>query len=169
MNYLLIVLRLIHIFGGIFWVGGVLLLTLFITPAVAASAENGQKFMQHLMGQTRLSSALASAGGASILAGLILYWLDSDGLSSPWMKSGPGIGFAIGAIFGLIGFAAGIMMARSNKALAAVGRQIQGKPTPQQAAEIATIRSQLAMLTPINTAGLILAAVLMAVSRYLSF
>ena len=39
MNYVLLILRIIHIVAGIFWVGGALMMTFFIGPTAAATAE----------------------------------------------------------------------------------------------------------------------------------
>ena len=167
MNYLVILLRLIHIVAGVFWVGASLVTMLFLGPAMAANPQAGQPILQHLMNRARLSVRISAAAGLTILAGLILYLLDSQWLTSPWTTSGAGIGFAIGGIFGLVGFATGIFIGRYNKAMAGLGAQIQGQPTPEQAARMADMRSRVARLTPITAAAMILAVVLMAVARYL--
>jgi uncharacterized membrane protein len=169
MNYLMILLRLIHVVAAIFWVGGILFFNLLVSPAAAATAESGQKFMQALMTKSRMSTRIASAGGSAILAGFILYWLDSDGFTSRWTTSGPGIGFGIGAIFGLIGFTVGIMMARLAHRQGTIAGSMQGGPTSQQAAELADLQARMARLAPINTVALALAAVFMATARYFSF
>ena len=169
MNYLMIGLRLVHILGGIFWVGGALLTFFFIAPSVGASGEAGQKFIGHLMGKTRLVSIMSAAAGANILAGAILYWIDSDGFTSPWQSSGPGIGFGLGAFFAIVGFVFGLMVGSANRQMAALGQQIQGQPTPEQASRMAAIRARLAAISPINAWSLIIAALFMAASRYFSF
>lgn len=169
MNYFIILLRLIHVVGAIFWVGGILFLNLYVSPAVTAAGDVGQKFMQAMMNKGRLSTRIASAAGMTILAGLILYWIDSDGFKSGWATSGPGIGFALGAIIGLIGFGVGMVLARTQKRLGALAQNIQGSPSKEQAEELAAIQKRLSSLTPINTAALALAAILMATARYFSF
>jgi uncharacterized membrane protein len=75
MNYLLITLRIVHIVAGIFWVGGALMMTFFISPTTRATEEAGQKFLGHLMNNLKLSQRLASAAGLSLLAGLWLCWI----------------------------------------------------------------------------------------------
>ena len=42
MDYLTLVLRLIHIFAGVFWVGLALTLSLFVGPSVNATGKAGQ-------------------------------------------------------------------------------------------------------------------------------
>ena len=169
MNIVILMLRLVHIFGGVFWVGAALLMSFFISPTAGITAENGQKFMQHLMGRTRFTTMMSAAGGSAVLAGILLYLIDSGGFTSAWMKSGAGIGVGIGGVFGLIGFVFGIMIGSNNTALSNLGAQIQGQPTPEQLAQIAAIRKNLSMVTPIHTWALILATLFMASARYFFF
>src|SRR3990172_8783423 len=110
MDYLVIFLRIVHIVAGVFWVGGVLIMTFFIGPTIGATAEAGQRFVGHLMNNLKFSNRMSIAAGLTILAGFILYWIDSASFSSAaWMNSGPGRGFGIGAAFALIGFVFGIL------------------------------------------------------------
>ena len=169
MNGLVIVLRLVHIISGVFWVGGGLVMFFFIGPTLGATAEAGQKFAQHLMTQTRFTAIVTIAAILTVLAGATLYWIDSDGLSSAWMHSGAGLGFGIGAFFALIGLVFGMMVGNTNGALAKLGSQIQGKPTPEQMAQIGALRKRLSVVSPINAYALIIATLLMASARYLRF
>jgi uncharacterized membrane protein len=166
MNLIMVALRLIHIVTGVFWVGAGLMLTFFIVPTASANAENGQKFVQHLMSKTRISMVLAAAGGSSVLAGILLYAIDSNGFTSAWMSSSAGIGFGIGGAFGIIAFIFGVMISRNNAALGRLGAQIQGQPTPEQLSQIASIRRNLSIVSPINAWSLILATIFMSTARY---
>ena len=169
MDYIMILLRLLHIIAGIFWVGSALTTTQFLLPTAGATAEAGPKFMQHLMFKAGLSTMMAAAGGTTVLAGAILYWLDSHGFTSAWTTSGPGIGFGLGGIMGLLGFIFGMMVSRSNMALGKLGAQIQGQPTSDQAAQLAALRKRMSNFSLLNTVFLVLAIALMASSRYLVF
>ena len=51
MNALTLVLRLIHILGGVFWVGAAWMMTLYIAPSVGATGDSGLQFMRHMMGK----------------------------------------------------------------------------------------------------------------------
>ena len=167
MIYLIWLLRIIHIVGGIFWVGGTLIMTFFIGPTVGATAEAGQRFVGHLMNDLKFSNRMAIASGSTILAGFILYWIDSQGFTSAWMSSGAGRGFGIGAGFALIGFVFGILVGRTTKAMAQVGAQIQGKPSPDQMTQLQALRKKQATYSMIAAATLILATIFMAIARYL--
>jgi len=169
MDFLVIVLRILHIISGVLWVGAGLIMFFFIGPTLGATAEAGQKFAQHLMTQTRFTAVVTVSAILTVLAGFVLYWIDSGGLTSAWMHSGAGLGFGIGAFFGLIGFVFGMMVGNSNGALAKLGTQIQGKPTPEQMSQIGALRKRLSVVSPINAYSLILALLFMAIARYLHF
>ena len=109
MHIFTIILRFLHVFGGAFWFGSAIFMGFFISPAVAATAEAGQRFMGHLVLKARVHTIIAAVAGTTILAGALLYWIDSDGFSSAWTRSGPGVVFGIGGFFGLIGFIFGMM------------------------------------------------------------
>lgn len=168
MDYLHIVLRIIHIGAGIFWVGGTLMMSFFIAPAVGATAEAGQKFVGHLMGNLKFSQRMSAAAGSTVLAGAWLYWLDASG-SSLWARSSTGIGFGIGAVFAIIGMVYGIMVGRTTKAMAQLGMQIQGKPSGEQLAQLQTLQKRQAQQARIASITLILAVIFMAIARFLVF
>jgi uncharacterized membrane protein len=169
MNYLVLLLRIIHIGSGVFWVGGTLIMTFFIGPAVGATAEAGQKFIGHLMNNLKFSVRMSAAAGLTILAGAILYWIDSAGFTSAWTTSGAGLGFGFGAGFALIGFVFGILIGRITTAMAQLGAQFQGKPSPEQMAQMQALRKQQVTYSNIASAALIIAVLLMATARYLHF
>lgn len=171
MDYLLLLLRILHIGAGVFWVGGVLIMTFFVSPTIGATAESGQKFAAHLMNNLKFSARMSAAAGLTILAGFILYWIDSDGFSSPWMRSGAGIGFGIGAGFALLGFIFGILLGRNMKAMARMGAQLSqpGSSSAGQMAQMQSLRSQQATYANISAITLILSVLFMAIARYLVF
>jgi uncharacterized membrane protein len=170
MDIFLLVLRLVHVFGGIFWVGGSLMINFFIGPTIGATAQAGKQFAGHLMMRTNLSMALTVSAILTVLAGGFLYWRDSQGFTSLWMSAGPGVGFGIGAVSALIGFVFGITLGQLNKKMALIGSQIkEGGPTPEQLVQMQKIQDQLKVVSPINAGSLIIAVVFMAIARYLVF
>jgi uncharacterized membrane protein len=169
MNFVLLALRLLHILGGIFWVGGALAMAFFITPTIMATAEAGQKFMGHLMTQTKFSRMMTIAAFSAVIAGTILYWIDSDGFTSAWMTAGPGVGFGVGGFFALIGLGAGLMIPRGGAAMAKLAAQFKGAPTPEQKAQMAALVKRQKMISAVNAHSLLAASILMAVARYLRF
>ena len=169
MNILIVVLRVIHIGAGIFWGGGSLMMNFFFGPAVIATDQVGKQFAGHMMLKTKFVMVMTVMALSTVLAGATLFWIDSHGLTSAWMKSNSGIGFAIGGLFGLVAFVAGVMFGQLNKKLATIGSQVQGKPTPEQMAEMQSIQKRIATITPFHIYSIIIAILLMSASRYLFF
>lgn len=172
MNVLVIVLRLLHILSGVFWVGAALMFTFFISPTVGATKEAGQSFMRHFMGNTKINLVIWTSAITTVVAGAFLYWLDSEGFTSAWMHSGPGIGFGVAGGFAFLGLIVGIVQNRNSNALAKLGGQIQSQgkpPSPEQASRLQSLGKALALGGKLNVAFLILATIGMASARYLRF
>lgn len=166
MIYLIWLLRIIHIGAGVFWVGGTLIMTFFVIPASGATGESGQKFIGHLMNNLKFSNRMSAAAGSTILAGLILFGLDARA-GAPWLRSSFAMGLGIGAVLAIIGMIFGIMMGRTTNAMAQLGAQMQGKPSPDQLTQMQSIRNQQATYSRISVTALILATIFMAIARYL--
>jgi uncharacterized membrane protein len=169
MNYLTLALRLLHIIGGVIWVGGALAMNFFIGPTLRATGDAGKQFAGHLIAKTRFTAVMTGAAYTTVIAGIWLYGIDSGWFSSPWLQSGAGTGFSIGAVFALVGLVSGIMNGNNNTKLGKLGAQIQGQPTPEQMAAMGAIQKQQGWVVPVNTYSLLLAIFFMAISRYLSF
>src|SRR5436309_9725387 len=90
-NVTMVVLRLIHILSGIFWVGTTFFLVGFLQPVIAQSGPEGGRFAQRLMSQKRFQAAMSVAAGLTILSGLVLYGRVSAGFQRAWVTSGPGL------------------------------------------------------------------------------
>jgi uncharacterized membrane protein len=166
MIYLIWLLRIIHIVAGVIWVGGTLIMTFFIAPTIGATGESGQRFVGHLMNNLKFSNRMSAAAGSTILAGFILFWLDSRAGES-WLRSSFATGLSIGAAFAIIGFVFGIMTGRTARAMAQLGAQIQGKPSPDQVAQMQAIQKRQATYSTIAAITLVLAVVFMAIARYM--
>lgn len=172
MLYLMIVLRLLHIVAGIFWVGAALMLTFFISPAVQSTQESGQKFFAHVLQKTPFNKVIMVAALVTVLAGLVLYGIDSNGFQSAWMKSGPGVGFGLGALFGYIGLYYGILQGRRSTALVQLGQQIQSQgtpPTQEQLQSVQKLQAQLKIGGKVNAISLLIASLFMATARFWVF
>jgi uncharacterized membrane protein len=169
MPTLVIVLRVFHIMGGMLWVGGALAVNFFVGPSIGATGDSGKQFAGYLMGKTRFTAVMTAGALVTVIAGFLLYGIDSAWFTSAWQSSGPGIGFSIGALFALVGLVTGIMNGNNNRALGRIGAQIQGKPTGEQAAQLEKVRKQQAWVVPVNSYSLLLAVFFMAIARYLRF
>ena len=166
MHILTIVLRFLHVVGGAFWFGSSIMMGFFVAPTVAAIGEAGPKFMVHLVMKAKVHTAIAISAGLTALAGIGLYWIDSDGFTSAWTRSGPGVVFGIGAFFGLIGFIFGNILGANIKKVATISSQIQGKPTADQMSQIQAAQKTMGTAGPVSSIALILSLICMAVARY---
>jgi len=103
------------------------------------------------------------------IAGLLLYWHDSQGLTSLWMRSSTGIGFGVGAIFGLIAFIFGVFTDRKLKTMAELREQLESAPSDEKISQLQILEKQQATYLKICAGTLTLSLWIMAVSRYLVF
>jgi hypothetical protein len=168
MNTLILALRLIHISGGVFWVGTTLLFDLFIIPSIRTNAEVGPKFLGTLI-KSHLGEAHGLSGILSGLAGASLYWIDSMGFSSAWTVSSAGLGFGIGAIFGFAGLITGVVGSLPLRALAETAAQIQGNPSAEQINKMQAAQARLAATSRIEIVVLLISLICMATARYWRF
>ena len=166
MIYLIWLLRILHIVAGVFWVGGTLFMTFFVGPTIGATGEAGQKFVGHLMNNLKLSNRMSAAAGTTVLAGLILFWLDARA-GEAWMRSSFATGLGIGAVLAIIGMVFGILIGRTTKAMAQLGASFQGGPTTEQMTQMREIQKKQATYSMISAVSLVLATIFMAIARYL--
>lgn len=167
MTLVFLILRFVHIVAGVLWAGGALVLTLFIAPTIGATGDAGKQFAGHLMTKTRFTAFMTIVGWATVLAGSTLYGIDSNWFRSGWMMTPTGIGFGIGGTAGILAFIFGILLGNANNALAALGAQIQGKPTPEQMAAMQGLLKRQAQAARGNMIFMLIAITMMASARLL--
>jgi uncharacterized membrane protein len=167
---IVLALRLIHIVGGVFWVGGALFLAAFLIPAVRAAGPAGAPVMSQVVQVRRLPEYMMAAAILTVLAGLALYWRNSAGFLGAWSHTGPGIVFSIGALLGLVGLGVGMsVLAPTGRRLGVLATAAQtrgGLPSPDQAAETERLHLRLANASNWVAVLLVLATAAMAIARY---
>jgi len=161
--WLIWLLRITHIVAGVFWVGGSVVMTFFIGPAVGAIGDAGPKFMADLINNRKFSNRMAMASGLTLLAGFLLYIRGGAAL----MGTSFGIGLGIGALFGVISFIFGITIGRTVKAMAQLGAQMQGNPSPEQRSQMQALQKRQRTVSTIATWSAIFSTVFMSIARYL--
>lgn len=159
------ILRVAHIVTGILWAGGALALTLFVAPTMSATGDAGKQFAGHLIGKTRFSAYMMVTGLTTVIAGSILYGIDSNWFQSSWMMTATGSVFGIGAALGIAAFVFGVMLGNANAALAALGAQILGKPSAEQAAALQALLKRQKMSSQGNMICMLISIVCMASAR----
>lgn len=167
----MVVLRIVHILAGVFWVGAALTTLLFIQPAARELGPAAGPFMMHLAGRKRLIDFVLSAGVLTVLAGLLMYWRVSGGLEPDWIGSAPGVALTVGALCAIAALAIGGSIVRPTiRANLAIGREVAadgGPPTPEQAAQLQVLQRRGIAAGKAIVPLLIVAVVTMAAARYL--
>jgi len=168
---LVITLRLIHILGGIFWVGAALILGHFILPAADTLGPAIAGPMLREIGQVRkLPIYLNIAGLLTMLSGIGLYWRMMSLTHGTWAHSTSGQTFGLGAAIAIITAIIGnLTAAPAGRRLGALGNEIAaggGVPTPEQGAEMVAIRTKLRKSSQLLGILLVISAAAMSIARY---
>lgn len=147
MYWLANALRLIHIFAGVFWVGASFFMVWVFTPAVETAGEDGRRFQQRFMRDSRFSPAMGVAGLLTTLSGLLLFWRVSAGFNPQWLMTKAGIALTIGGLAGLLAsLHGGAVLGRHGARLAEIGKAITsagGPPKPEQVQELQTLQGKI--------------------------
>lgn len=166
-----IVLRLIHVVLGVAWGGAVVFLGLVLLPTIKAVGPAGTPVVAHLTGVKKLPMILMTGAILTVLSGLTMYWHDSVGFSSAWMKSGPARTFGAGGVLTIIVVIMGMTInsptARKLSRLGDSVRTAGGPPSTEQAAEMQRLQGRLGGSMRVGAILVLLAASLMAVARYM--
>jgi hypothetical protein len=166
------ILRAMHIWSGVFWVGGILFFARFIFPSALALGPAAGPFMDQLNRVRKVPAALLGAGVVNILTGFLLYWRASLGFEVAWMRSPTGMVFGLGAVFAMTASTIGVSVNRPTAMrLGALGAAIHAKggpPTPEQAGEMQRLQARLGAALKAVAALLSLATLAMALARYVT-
>jgi uncharacterized membrane protein len=165
----LLLLRLLHIAAGIFWVGAAVTSLAFLEPALHDLGDDGHRFMRYLTKRRRLPEFVTAAAATNLVAGGLLYWRVSGGFQAGWMLSPVGIGFTIGALAAIVAAAiAGAFILPTLKRLESVGQHALSAQTSgeEQLADLQRLERRLRLASLANVAALTVAVVAMATARY---
>lgn len=170
MNAEIIVLRLVHILGAIFWLGSGLFSTFFLVPAIGRAGPAGGAVMGALQ-QGRMLKVMPLVALLTILSGSRLLYVVSDGFSPAYVDSATGLTFMWSGVAAIAAFVLGLAVARPAMVRAAkLGAAMANAPEEQRAAKDAEIERLRRMGTIVSHTAMLLligAAAGMAVARYL--
>jgi hypothetical protein len=171
MDLLLIVLRVVHIGAAMIWFGGAIIGGFFLTPTAQALGKAAQPFMEHLMRRRRMGIFFPIVAGLTVLSGVALYWRDSAGLQAAWISSPSGLAFTIGGLAAIIAFVGGFVLVGPSVAeQTAVQTELaqgDGVPSDAQRQRLERAGRRMQLANRIDAPLLVLAALTMAVARYL--
>jgi uncharacterized membrane protein len=165
-----LLLRLVHILAGIFWVGAIFVVAGFLLPTMRATGREGGRFMQHLMLQRRLPIFLAVAMLLTVLSGFTLYARLAAATHGAWAGTPPGIAYGVGGLAAILGVLVGMLVSGpAARRMAAVGQRApqEGGPPAEQQAEIERLQGRMVLGSRLVAGFLAVAAGAMAIARYL--
>jgi uncharacterized membrane protein len=130
-----IILRLIHIFSGIFWVGGTWMMTTYISGSAKALGDDATKFMQHFTLRSGFQRGMSIAAPLAVLSGAWLYYLIfGDAIV---INTGAGLALTVGGAAGLIAFYFGaFVIGRGTNQMRDIADAIGKKGGPPSAGQL---------------------------------
>jgi uncharacterized membrane protein len=166
----IIALRIIHIGSAILWAGGSVFIERFVQPTAEELGSNGEQFMSAMVRRRKAVVYFPVVAGLTVVAGGILYWIDSAGNPLAYLTGGgQGTGFGIGGIAGFLAFLAGTVGVGPNvaKLTKATEAMATSGSTPELEAAEAAARANLHRAGRIGLVLLTIAILSMASARYL--
>jgi len=164
-----LVLRLIHIGAGAFWVGAVFTFFLFVQPAAVAVGPDATKFTYQLLHHRRLPVAILAAAGITVVAGILLLLITSNGLDPDRLFDESRLGYTVGGVAAILTFGIGglYVFPRTKTVERTIGRLLaEGRPpTPDEQQTLARSSRESRQAGWLVLIGLVIAVVAMATAR----
>jgi uncharacterized membrane protein len=167
----MLVLRLVHILGGMIRVGSGIFNSFFLLPTLAQVGPAAGQVIAGLQ-RRRLFTILPIVALLTILSGVRLMQITSGGFSPAYFASTSGRTYAWSGLAAIVGFLVGVVIARPAAMRAAsVGATLAG--TTDQAARaplvasLERLRRTSSIASSVSVGLVVLAAAGMAVARYL--
>jgi uncharacterized membrane protein len=155
-----LVLRLLHVVGGVYWGGAIFFTVLFLGPAVRDVGPDGARVMQGIQarGFMRWTPAVALL---VILSGLDLMRRMSGNFQPVWFGTPRGITLSLGTAATIVAFVIGYFVMRP--AMVEAGRLAAEGGDP---ARVGALRLRATAASRIVGVLLLVAVMTMAVGRY---
>jgi uncharacterized membrane protein len=168
-----IVLRFVHVVASVCWAGGGFVSFLFIEPTARDLEPAGMQFLQHMAGKRRFNMFMVINSTLTVLSGALLLWRDASGQWLTWLNTGPGLGFALGSVAGIVVYFVGMFgIGMPTGKLSQIGEAIQiagGPPTPEQLAEMQKLDKTISFYSKVDFSLVAISLILMATARYWMF
>ncbi len=165
MNTVMIVLRIIHIFCGVFWIGFAITNFFYLQPAIKATGADGQSVIRYLGSKTKMMSTVYWAATLTLISGL--------GMFHPivaLMNTGYGMAISIGAMAGTIAWVLVIFVVRNiinqtQKLGMTIGSQ-EGPPSQDQLTQVETLGLRLNLFGKVVIGFMVISLLGMSVAQY---
>jgi uncharacterized membrane protein len=166
----LVVLRLIHIVAGAFWLGAAVTMFLFLQPTARATEPESQRFMLHLLRNRRFSEVVLGAALLAGAAGAILFWRDTNGLDLAPLTQSYFLGFTVGAVAGGLALLLFVFLGYpAGRRVIVIGSRLEAErrpPTEEEQRGLASAQLTLNRVGPTVLVLLVITVAAMATARY---
>lgn len=166
----LLILRFVHVSGGVFWAGGGIYATLFITPALVAAGPAAGPIVAEMQ-RRKLFTVLPIVAIVTMLSGLRLLYIVSGGFSAAYFATAQGLTYSIAGGASIVGFFLALLVSRpAGVRLGQIASTLDRlEPGPKAAAlsEMAVLKRRSALGSAAAIWLLTLAVGGMSVARYL--
>ena len=166
----ILLLRLIHIGAGAFWVGSVFTFFLFVQPAAVAVGPEATRFTYQLLHYRRLPAAILASAATTVLAGSWLLLITSNGLDPDVLFDVSRLGYTFGGVSAILTFAIGALYVypRTKVVERTLGRLVTEArpPTPDEQGTLARTARESRRAGWLVLIGLAIAVVAMATASY---
>lgn len=168
MEALRIILRIIHIASGTFWVGAAIFITLFLEPTVHKEGASGGRFMERLVTETPFIKYMTLFALLTVITGVTLYGLDSR-LTWSWIVSRQGVIFTIGSLAGLVAYVTGqFLISPTAQQIGALGHEMAmagGPPSSIQLSEMTFLQGRASRFGKLELVLMVISVIGMAGAR----
>lgn len=154
---MLMLMRILHVGFGVFWVGTLLFTAFFLFPAMRDAGPDSAKVGNQLI-QRKFAVIMPLTAIVTILAGLWLYWQISAGFNSEFMRTRPAQAYGIGGAAAIIALIIGLAVVRPAMIKAT---ELGGGPEAQ------ALRARAGKANGWVAFLLMITLITMAVARYL--
>jgi len=163
-------MRVLHVVLAGAWLGAVMIVTLFLGPALQDLGAGGAPVLTALV-RRGMVPYMASIGGLTIVTGFYLFWRFTSGFDPALSGSRAGIMFSVGALTGFIALIlGGSMVGASAKKLSALSLQVANADTAARSALIArmeALRARMRTFGRIVVVLLLISMATMALGHYI--
>ncbi len=141
MSIVVALMRIIHTFARVTWVGTAFFFVLLLEPTVEAAGAEGGWFMQRLT-RTHLALTLSTASALVAISGVMMYWIMSSSLQLAWISNPRRVALTFGSLAGILAFAIGLaIQGPAAGRMAAIQKEMQTVGGPPNATQMAELRA----------------------------
>jgi uncharacterized membrane protein len=169
----MIVFRIVHIVSAVLWMGGAVLVNVYVGPTAGELGPAAFPVMKHLVEQRKITTFFKVVSSATVLGGLFLYWHDwhAYGSFGNWLSHPFGVAITIGAVSAIIAwFIGNYGIGKSVEQLVEVGNRVAaaaaGPPSQEQVATMDRLGARLKTAGQADLLFLGIAVLAMATARY---